>query len=390
MKKYLWGVIFFVILTGAVVFTLLDAFVIERVYEIPPQLAVYTTIQTPDEIENEVQNKTEIENMIEIETSVEIPTETFAAASTETTAMPLTEIITEPATVLITQAPTAAPTVPPPTVPPAQAPTVPPPTAAPTQAPTVPPPTAPPNNFPLDAVITDWSYKDSNLSIEIEKLEQLGVEYYIAEVKMSSISYFKTALAKGLYGRNITEKTPKMAEDNNAVFAVNGDFYGFRDGGILFRNGIFYRNEPHTDDHHSNEALLIDMEGNFSIAIEGVTTNEELAVMNILHGFSFGPALVIDGKNAAVNIDPRRDPRVAIGQAGPLHYIFIVSGGRNDGTNVGMSLPALADIFIERGCDTAYNLDGGGSTTMWFNGRTIYTQTDRAISDIIYIPKPIR
>jgi exopolysaccharide biosynthesis protein len=52
----------------------------------------------------------------------------------------------------------------------------------------------------------------------------------------------------------------------------------------------------------------------------------------------------------------------------------------------------LASVFIEYGARFAYNLDGGGSATMWFNGRLINKPTnsgstisERSISDIIYI-----
>jgi exopolysaccharide biosynthesis protein len=87
----------------------------------------------------------------------------------------------------------------------------------------------------------------------------------------------------------------------------------------------------------------------------------------------------------------RANPRVAIGQIGPLHYLFVVVDGRT-GTSDGMTLPELAQIFYKRKAITAYNLDGGGSSTMWYNGKVINRPTtdgnyigERAVSDIVYI-----
>ena len=70
------------------------------------------------------------------------------------------------------------------------------------------------------------------------------------------------------------------------------------------------------------------------------------------------------------------NPRTAIGQISPLHYLFVVSDGRT-GESAGLSLLELAQIMQERGCAVAYNLDGGGSSTMWFNGAIVNKPTDK-------------
>ena len=83
------------------------------------------------------------------------------------------------------------------------------------------------------------------------------------------------------------------------------------------------------------------------------------------------------------------NPRTAIGQISEGHYLVIVSDGRTDESE-GLSLLELAQEFQERGCTTAYNLDGGGSSTMVFNGEVVNNPTDgrsiaeREVSDIVY------
>jgi len=115
---------------------------------------------------------------------------------------------------------------------------------------------------------------------------------------------------------------------------------------------------------------------------------------DILQILSFGPSLIENGQvtvstNSEVSQSMTSNPRTAIGQISPLHYIIIVSDGRTSKSE-GLSLLELAQEFKDRGSTTAYNLDGGGSSTMYFNGRVINNPTDgkttgeREVSDIVY------
>ncbi|MGE4485268.1 MAG: phosphodiester glycosidase family protein, partial [Oscillospiraceae bacterium] len=213
--------------------------------------------------------------------------------------------------------------------------------------------------------------------------------FYMADIQVSGVEYLKTAFANGTYGRNIKETTSDIAKDNNAIFAINGDYYGFRDDGYVVRNGILYR-----DTSGGNQDLVIDEEGDFSIINESQTDAQTLIDSGAWQVLSFGPSLINDGEiavSADSEVDKSRtsNPRTAIGQVSELHYIIIVSDGRTD-ESAGLSLLQLAQELSDRGCTTAYNLDGGGSSTMWFNGQIINNPTDgrtdseRKVSDIVY------
>ena len=111
---------------------------------------------------------------------------------------------------------------------------------------------------------------------------------------------------------------------------------------------------------------------------------------------SFGPALIVDGTIAVsegeeVGKAKSSNPRTAIGVIDPLHYVFVVSDGRTEESE-GLSLYELADFMQSLGVTTGYNLDGGGSSTMVFNGEVINNPTssgrsikERSVSDIVYI-----
>lgn len=240
-----------------------------------------------------------------------------------------------------------------------------------------------------EPVITDMSYYDENIDLKIEKFNENGVVFYVADLKISDIKYLRTAFAKNKFGKNINEKTSVMAKNNNAIFAVNGDYCGFRDDGVIMRNGRLLRENPRT---YGRCGLVIDENGDLLIFDERELTSDNLSTLNAVQCFSFGPTLVVDGE---ININETgtskdKNPRTAIGQIGPLHYIFIVVDGRTKESN-GMTFPELAEKFKRRGCISAYNLDGGGSATMWFNDKVVNFPTDgkkareREISDIIYI-----
>lgn len=239
------------------------------------------------------------------------------------------------------------------------------------------------------AVISDTSYKDDNIQITIDTVRAHDTTMYVADIQLSSVEYFKTAFANGTYGRNIKQTTSDMAEENNAIFAVNGDYYGFRDYGFVLRNGVLYR------DTGSGEAMAIDSTGNMSIIDESTTDAQTLVDKKVKQVLSFGPTLINNGKitvnsSSEVSQAMTSNPRTAIGQISPLHYIVIVSDGRTS-ESTGLSLLQLAQEFSDKGCTVAYNLDGGGSSTMWFNGKVVNNPTtngrstsERSVSDIVY------
>ena len=243
-----------------------------------------------------------------------------------------------------------------------------------------------------NAVITDKSYEDENIKITIDTDYKYNSTIYIADIQVSDPSYLKTAFAKSTYGRNITATTSSIAEANNAIFAINGDFYGFRDAGYVLRNGVTYRSTARGN--RDNEALVIDKGGNLSVSSESDANMKSLSNKDTWQILSFGPGLVENGEisvtsSSEVAQSMRSNPRTAIGQISKLHYIVIVSDGRTSESQ-GLSLLELAQEFKERGCTVAYNLDGGGSSTMYFNGKIINNPTDgrsggeRKVSDIVY------
>ncbi|MDF2985375.1 MAG: phosphodiester glycosidase family protein [Eubacterium sp.] len=245
----------------------------------------------------------------------------------------------------------------------------------------------------------DWNYTSDTKTIKIKKVTegsgQDTITYYVADVSVKDSSELKSAFAKNEFGSNIVEYTSEIAGDSNAVFAVNGDYYGFRDDGIVIRNGKIFRDSP------ARTGLAFYSDGSMKIYDETTTTAERLLAEGVTQTLSFGPALV---QNSTAITDFARtvidtnfgnrsiqssNPRTGIGIIAPNHYVFVVVDGRSPNYSRGMTLTEFAQVFEELGCTEAYNLDGGGSSTMYFMGRVVNNPlgkgTERGVSDIMYL-----
>ena len=242
------------------------------------------------------------------------------------------------------------------------------------------------------AVITADSYEDGNISIAITRYREKDTAVYVADVKISSAEYLKTALANDAFGKNVTQKTSEIAENNHAILAINGDYYGSQERGYVLRNGLLYRDTASS----GQEDLVIDADGSFEIITETSVAADQLLAGGAQQILSFGPALVREGEVSVTQEEEvgkakTSNPRTAIGIVEPLHYLFVVSDGRTQ-ESAGLSLYELAQFLCSLGAQTAYNLDGGGSSTMVFNGEVINNPTtngrrieERSVSDIVYI-----
>lgn len=248
------------------------------------------------------------------------------------------------------------------------------------------------------ATVTDSTYEGENASITVEQ-QTAGsgedtVTYYVATVDLTDATALRSAFANDQFGQSITDTTSNIAEDNDAVFAINGDYYGFRDTGIVIRNGVVYRDEG------AREGLAFYEDGTVELYDETATTADELVEDGVWNTLSFGPAIVengsvIDGIDD-IEIDTNfgnhsiqgEQPRTLVGVKSDGTLVFVVVDGRDDGYSRGVTMTEAAELMVSLGCETAYNLDGGGSSTMYFNGEVVNQPSngsERGTSDILYI-----
>lgn len=240
----------------------------------------------------------------------------------------------------------------------------------------------------------DYEHWADDKQLLIRRFQYNDVTFFIADVQLTDPAQFRTALSEDKPFGTL-ETASEMAQRCGAVLAINADDYGVHKYGTIIRNGELIRANDTT-----RNMLIVDANGNFSVRVDRTNEDPEelgqsLIGKNTWQTFEFGPELIRNGEavefSSAFDVIStkagRREPRTAIGQIGPLHYVIIVADGRQSGYSKGMTLDELQQLFIRCGAQTAMNLDGGGSTEMWFDGAVINQPSEgkeRRLSDILF------
>ncbi len=237
------------------------------------------------------------------------------------------------------------------------------------------------------------SYDDGTMSVRVETDTYEGVQVYYVYVTVADSSQLRTATA-GNPRAKTRATVPAMAAKNNAVLAVNGDFYSYRSAGVVYRSGERIRFGV----EKAMDMLIVDETGDLHI-IEAPTKNKIEAFQQehqIIECFAFGPALVKDGVKLEFRYNekiscgyPTPDERLIMCQLpdaeGRNQYLFIACDGINAADDTGLSVRQMTDLALAKGVTVAYNLDGGHSTSIYLCGKRInQLPKDREVSDIIY------
>jgi exopolysaccharide biosynthesis protein len=248
-------------------------------------------------------------------------------------------------------------------------------------------------------VSTADSYTSDTAKISVEKVVtgsgDSQVTYFVADVTVSDATIVRSAFANDQFGENIIQNPSDIAAGAGAVLAINGDYYGFRTTGIVIRNGVAFR------DKGARQGIAFYTDGTAKLYDETATTAAKLVAAGAWNTLSFGPGLVDGGKVLAgidkVEVDTNfgnhsvqgEQPRTGIGVVDGNHLLFVVADGRSTGYSRGVTMTEFAQIFADRGAELAYNLDGGGSSAMVFNGKLVNNPLgkgqERGTSDILYV-----
>ena len=246
-----------------------------------------------------------------------------------------------------------------------------------------------------DGFISATEYQDESLSVVIQAHQVGPTTCHVARVKIAHPSQLRTAAAYG-FNRPQTEMTNTIARRVKAVAAINGDYFSYSGKGYMIRQGQLYINKPYGD----RDVLFIDENGDFMIEKKATAeTLEKYVDMPIVNSFNFGPGLVIDGEvlteyGHEFNSGDTYAQRAAIAQVkkGELEYLLITCEGPMESKGGGMTMVGFAEFIHSLGVENAYNLDGGNSASMYFNGKkvnAVKNKQERRVSDIIYFSSAI-
>jgi len=235
---------------------------------------------------------------------------------------------------------------------------------------------------------TDGSFRNEQISIDVKRVrERIGdrwVVYYLADIFLRDLSCLRTAVSE--HERSGTDPVLEMAQENNAILAMSGDFYRARSRGLAIRNGELIRSSV----DRNRDVCVIYRDGVMETVLAGKVDVDAMMDRGVWQAWSFGPALLdADGlpKTKFNTNVAKRNPRAAIGYYAPGHYCFLVVDGRQRSYSYGVSMEQLSQLMYDIGCSVAYNLDGGATAVM-STAEDVLNQRrneNRECSDIVYI-----
>lgn len=238
-------------------------------------------------------------------------------------------------------------------------------------------------------------YKSPNVSVTVETVEQElnghFQRWYVADIYVRDISSFSAYVENGSYESYLTTPALELAELAGAIVSINGDYCNAQaQSGFFVRNGTAYQQDqlPRCD------IAVLYTDGSLETYAPGEYTAEEILEREPWQLWKFGPELLdengqpLESFNTSSAIEAA-NPRSALGYYEPGHYCFVVSEGRLSDGGYGLTMAELARIFSDLGCKRAYNLDGGDSACMVFNGKVCNVRSgQRELGDILLIREP--
>lgn len=232
------------------------------------------------------------------------------------------------------------------------------------------------------------SHETDSLLINVYQFRKYSSEVYVADVVVDDPTRILNAFANDIFGgRNIVQTVSSMATAHEAIFAINSDYASHYDAGLVIRNGVILRST-----WSDRNAIALMADGSLISFPEKSTTARAMIEAGAWQLWSFGPVLIKDGVsvssvNDGLDRDAVNNPRSAIGMISPNHFVFVCVDGRTAASS-GVDIEELAAILQLLGCTQAYNFDGGGSATMWFDGNLINIPSEgseRKVGDCVFI-----
>lgn len=331
------------------------------------------SFDTPTESTAPTSQITDPAGMTAATDSMTVPAVDFTIPTTEETMPPVTQPEIEPP---VTEPETIPPTTESKTVPSTE-------TTDPTVEETA--PAEPEIQYPIE-------YSDETCTITITKEWYENAWCYIAHLQFTDYTRFGTACANGKYD-NGYETTSHAAERLGAIFAVNGCYSAPYLNYSVVRSGTIWngadRNCWLSAVYSSNNGLFLSAwESGGTPGISGKNLSQLVEQGLVTDSFCFGPPILTNGNAPTSSGDASRAQRTFIGTNGkPGDLWIVVSEGRYvDGESAGLTYNQCARLLLERGCAFGICLDGGGSSTMVFQGEVLNSVKDneRAVVDFVY------
>ena len=232
-----------------------------------------------------------------------------------------------------------------------------------------------------------WLYYTPTVGIEIKKFVDKADRniWFECDIRCTPETPLSTYLNWTASGKTVVGVLPsRLINKNQLVLAFSDDHFGTRKQGkstvgIVVRGGRIITDKTFSagkKQFPNLEVLALFKDGSMKTFLSDAHTAQEYLDMGVTDTFAFGPILVENGELSEHMLDKNyyhyREPRLALGMIEPYHYILLVTNGRSqDNSARGVYLNWLADKMLEKGAVEALNLDGGGTTSLYFMGKRL-------------------
>lgn len=237
---------------------------------------------------------------------------------------------------------------------------------------------------------TYLEYRSSTLSVKINKKQNYSSVYWVARIKTSNPRQLRSAMSYGTYGGS-RQLTSQAVSSNGGIIGINGSAFSYSTGqpsplGMCIKNGKIYGNYA-----TSYTTMAVKNDGTMFTPPMGLW-GQSLLDMGVKDTYNFGPVLINNGIAAPLDMQnfsltSYKDPRTVVGMVRPNDYVILVADGRRSGYSLGLDHYEMIAELQRQGCRYAYNLDGGGSTTLYYDGKVLNRPSDgaeRPCADFLY------
>jgi len=238
-------------------------------------------------------------------------------------------------------------------------------------------------------------YLDDSISVRMEYVYAYDTTIQLTWVQIAHPSQLRAATYRPYPSKSLAYASA-IAKREKAVLAINGDWFMNRKEGFIVRNG----EEPYRAYYGKNcelfDVLIIDENADMHIiqSYNEEKMNDFIANSGheIVHAYTFGPALVVNGeRNTTYLMDEcapeRNTQRIALCQIDSLSYLIVATEGPENAGSKGLTLEQFSQFCLDMGARQAYNFDGGSSSSVILDYKkvnSLSTGKTRTVNDILY------
>lgn len=208
-----------------------------------------------------------------------------------------------------------------------------------------------------------WVYNGPDMTVTVFRGQLGHKRYTAADVRLAEGVQLYAGAGQKDPSFELREMPASLARRYGAVLGFTGDFVTIRQNrkGVMIRNGKVFFDEPGSD------VLAALPDGSLEVYPGGTVTAAELQEKGVQNAWAFGPILVKGGEAFDSQLEhglAGDNRRCSLGVVEKGHLLIIA-------TTDYFSNKEMQQLFLQSGCQMAYSMDGGHSTTLIFMGEQL-------------------